>query len=529
MAKRLMTLVAFAATFVVATATAPLHAQQDPGAPEAPAGAAAAAEGLKRGFGSLFGAVKDKVTGTNSDKPAIESLKPEPYRKSNESIGEERDLFEKRIAYGLVYLPSFSAYANEVLDKLKVASGVTEIPGKVLIAANDQLDAGSSADGNITVSLGYIRSLKSEDEFAALLAHELAHVLLRHHDSNFVGRTQKQLALLLNSAMVVRNAFDKATGNAVSASLSASQRKTVGKMELMIKLNDRALHPAWKRGQEYEADRLGMDLVIKAGYSYTGGMLPWLEMVGSWEAEQDLKRAEMLTQKQTAIESLAGSGNIDATIKQGMELAFNDIVDQFSATHDGGDKRREEIDAYYVRVYQEKVPRPEVNAERYRRAVSRPEVRGVLESYSQLFAARNLIVEQKPEEAWTILRRVAAPGSPVADHALANHLAFQALRRMGRMREAEPFLRRSAQAPEPAWEPIESAADYYRDQSRSAEVLKTGQTAFAQFSKAPSSYSRLIAMYKRSGLTDAAQTMMNACVLQEAERRDECIKTFKAP
>lgn len=528
MSRTVSNLLAAAAMLTLAAWTAPLHAQQDPAAPAASPGAEAAAESVKRGIGNFFGGVKDKVTGVNSEKPRIESLKIEPYRKSNESIGEERDLFEKRIAYGLVHLPGFSTYANEVLERLKSASGITDIPGKVLVAANDQLDAGSSADGNITLSLGYIRSLKSEDELAAVLAHELAHVLLRHHDSNFIGRAHKQVALLLNSGMAVRNVFEKATGQAATAALTPSQQRALGKMELTIKLNDKALHPAWKRGQEYEADRLGMDLLVKAGYSYVGGMLPWLEMVGTWEAEQAGKRAELVAQKQAAIESLAGAGKIDATIKKGLELAFDDVVGQLSATHDGGDKRREEIDAYYVKVYQENVPRPPVNVERYRRAVNQPGVRQVMDSYTQLFVARNLLVDGKPDEAWTLLRRATAPGSPVADHALTNHLAFQALRRLGRTRDAEPYLRRGAQAPEPAWEPIESAADYYRDQRQPENVLKLGEAAFTQFSRAPSSYARLIAIYKRTGLTDAAQKMLNACIVDEIERRDECTKTFKA-
>ena len=121
------------------------------------------------------------VSGTR-DKPQIQDLTPGVYVKSNEAIGEERDIDENRITRGVLALPAFTNYANGVLDKLKQASGFQQVPGKVLIVANDQMDAGATADGNVFISSGYLRELKNEDQLAALLAHELAHVLMHDPD-----------------------------------------------------------------------------------------------------------------------------------------------------------------------------------------------------------------------------------------------------------------------------------------------------------------------------------------------------------
>ena len=70
---------------------------------------------------------------------------------------------------------------------------MSNIPGKVYISANDGLIAETSADGNIYISYKWVESIDGngissgdkgkEDTFAALLAHELAHVLLGHHNS----------------------------------------------------------------------------------------------------------------------------------------------------------------------------------------------------------------------------------------------------------------------------------------------------------------------------------------------------------
>lgn len=163
------------------------------------------------------------VSGTR-DKPQIQDLTPGVYVKSNEAIGEERDIDENRITRGVLALPAFTNYANGVLDKLKQASGFQQVPGKVLIVANDQMDAGATADGNVFISSGYLRELKNEDQLAALLAHELAHVLLRHHDSNAFTRIQKQVSTLVQTGIGLRNSLDKVTGGTASNALSPSQR-----------------------------------------------------------------------------------------------------------------------------------------------------------------------------------------------------------------------------------------------------------------------------------------------------------------
>lgn len=494
--------------------------------PQASVSPPASGTGLGSFFSSLGQSISN-VVAPNRDKPKIEELIPGAYQKSNEAIGEEKDINESRITRGLLSVPSFTHYANTVLEKLKAASTVQQIPGQVIVVANDQLDAGATADGNIYLSSGYIRELKSEDQLSALLAHELAHVLLKHHDSNAFSRIQKQVATLTLTGMSIRNTLEKATGGTASNALSPAQKEALQKMELLIKINDVALHPAWGRRQEAEADRLGMDLMVKAGYSYQDGFLPWLETVAKWDSIQTKKKAEDAQRQQMAMQSLISNGKFDDAMKNGLNFAVNDVIGQLSASHEGGDKRIDDIDAYFIKAYQEKVPQVATTIKPFEQAKNKQDVRPVIDAYSQVFQARTLVGDQKYADALKILKPLLVPKSQIASHALPNQLMFEVSRGLGRKKEAESYLSKSMKSEYSVWEVYDSAATYYKDSGDLASVLKVGQGAFQKFSGAPSAYPKLIALYRRNGLTQDMKSVLTECLFKQADKRDQCVDAAK--
>ncbi len=482
------------------------------------------------GLGSFLGGLGQSFTSVVSgfrDKPQILDLAPGVYQKSNEAIGEERDVDENRITRGLLALPSFTNYANNVLDKLKRASGVEQVPGKVLIVANDQMDAGATADGNVFISSGYIRELKNEDQLAALLAHELAHVLLKHHDSNAFTRIQKQVSSLLQAGVGLRNAVEKATGGASSNALSPSQKDLILKMELLIKVSDVALHPAWGRRQEAEADRLGMDLLVKAGYSYQEGFIPWLEAVAKWDAMLDAQRAANAAKQDVLMQSMLETGRFDETLKQSLGFALTEAKSQLSASHEGGEKRLADMDAYFIKAYNENVPQVAPTVQPYVQARSQRDVLPVLTAYSRVFQARNLIGDQKYADAQALLKPLVEPRSPIASHALPNQLMFEATRGLGGTARAEPFLVKSLSSDNSVWEVYDSAATYYRDKGDVGAITRVGKGAFQRFSGAPSAYPKLIALYRRNGLAKDMNSVLSECLLKQADKRDQCVDAAK--
>lgn len=478
------------------------------------------------GIGSFFSGLGKKINETvtgSRDKPQFLDLVPGVYQASNEAIGEQKDIDESRITRGILLVPGFTNYANSVLEKLKRSSMVERVPGQVIVVANDQMDAGATADGNIYMSSGYIRELKNEDQLAALLAHELSHVLLRHHDSNAFVRVQKQLSTYASLGMNIRNTVDKLAGNAASGVLSSGQKEVLQHMELLISVSDMALHPAWGRRQEAEADRLGMDLLVKAGYSYQDGMIPWLEAVAKWDAIQDANKAELFKKQQESMQALMAGGKFEDSVKQGLGFALNDIKGQLASSHEGGDKRMNDLDAYFIKAYNETVPTVKPTTTPFEQARNRPDVKPVLADYSRVFQARSLINGQKFADAQSLLKPMLAPKSQIAGHALPNQLMFEALRGLGRRKDAEVYLGKSLQSNNSVWSVYDSAASYFKDQGNDEAIARVGHNAFVRFSGAPSAYPRLIALYKRNGLTKNMNTVMAECALKQADKRDQCM------
>ena len=122
----------------------------------------------------------------------------------------------------------------------------------------------STANPDIFLDLGLVRSMQSEDQVAFVLAHELSHVILGHTSSDVVKKTQQQALALTELGLAVgaqvRAAQGKGTGG-MAHDARLKQQKQV------LALNSLVLSPAWTRGQEREADLLGTDMLVKAGYN----------------------------------------------------------------------------------------------------------------------------------------------------------------------------------------------------------------------------------------------------------------------
>ncbi|MGJ7486487.1 M48 family metalloprotease [Variovorax sp. LT2P21] len=468
------------------------------------------------------------VLGGLDSKPMISRLKPGAYEPSNEAIGDEIDVNDKRVSHGLVPLPAATTYANQVLDKLKAASGVTNVPGKVFVVANDQLDAGATPDGNIFVSLGYLRNLQNEDQLAALLAHELSHVLLHHHDSSWIGRKQKEMMSFFEDSALLKNTLENVVSgnNATTKPYTSGQQETLDRMLLLVKLNDRALQPAWGRRQEAEADRLGVDLMIKAGYSVADGTLPWLGKVAEWDAQQAKLRAELAAERQASIEALSSQGRIDASAKMALDGAMKDVLGEMARAHDDGSKRLEEIDVYLDKVHANSEVARKATVAPYTQFMQQRDVKATVDGYREAFMARNQVVDRKFAQALPTLRRLTG-GGVIASHALPNYLLFEAQRGGSSGAANEQVLRRSLAASEPTWEPFDSAAAYYGARNQKAAITEIGRNALAKFSNAPSAYPRLVALYTRYGMKDEAANVVVECRRKQAQMRLACEKALK--
>src|SRR5439155_1322919 len=192
----------------------------------------------------------------------ISELKTGRYEASSLAIGEEKDLAQRRAdGVGFVRAASLAKYLATLRTQLLAGSGVTGVPGRVTVLANPAFAAYSTPDGNVYLALGWLKNLENADEMAAIVAHELCHVLLTHHTADLLSEVQHKGQAL--QEIVIRAKADQSK----SKTVSKSDAKTIKDARFVVDISDKLILPEWSRRQEREADLLGVDLMIRANYS----------------------------------------------------------------------------------------------------------------------------------------------------------------------------------------------------------------------------------------------------------------------
>ncbi|MCB1844888.1 MAG: M48 family metallopeptidase, partial [Halioglobus sp.] len=123
---------------------------------------------------------------------------------------------------------------------------------ELVIVDNPTINAFAVPGGVIGVHNGLFLWAQSEDELATVLSHEIAHLSQRHF-SRGVEFQKKQQPLALAAMLASLIIMATAGGDAGMAALSATQAAT----------QDSALR--YSRGNEQEADRIGMQTMVDAG------------------------------------------------------------------------------------------------------------------------------------------------------------------------------------------------------------------------------------------------------------------------
>jgi predicted Zn-dependent protease len=165
---------------------------------------------------------------------------------------------------GMVDDRALSDYVSTIGERL-----VRALPGKDVnytfkVLDSDVPNAMSLPGGYVYITRGLLAYLNSEDELACVLGHEIGHVAA-HHSSH--QRTRGILASPFAIATGIAGAATSIVAPAVGDLIAGVGKITTG-----------AVLASYSREQEREADRLGMTLAAKSGWSPTGmtGMLETL-------------------------------------------------------------------------------------------------------------------------------------------------------------------------------------------------------------------------------------------------------------
>jgi len=146
-------------------------------------------------------------------------------------------------------------YIRDLGAELVAAGRPTPFDVRWYVVEDEELNAFAIPGGSIYVHTGLIAKVKHADELAGVLAHELGHVTGRHVAKNY--RRQRNTGIL---ATIFSIAVAILTGNPYLANAG----------DLLSQIAGIAYLNTFTRDFEREADALGLETVVKAGWNPEG-------------------------------------------------------------------------------------------------------------------------------------------------------------------------------------------------------------------------------------------------------------------
>ena len=152
----------------------------------------------------------------------------------------------------LIKDPWLQQSLEQIVWQINAVAGLNAPMGLVII--NDkQINAFAVSSGLIGINVGLLDKAKSLDEIVSVVAHEIAHVSQRHYQHRNDEKT-KQLLMQAGGLLAGVAASKVGDGDAAAAVMLGSQAMSANAAA------------SYSRGQEREADRIGMQIMNQAGY-----------------------------------------------------------------------------------------------------------------------------------------------------------------------------------------------------------------------------------------------------------------------
>ncbi len=147
--------------------------------------------------------------------------------------------------------PALTAYVNEVGQRLAAVSHLPDLTFTFTVIDSPEINAFALPGGYVYINRGLMAYLNSEAELAAVLGHEIGHITARH------AVQQQSSGRLANIATGVGGIV---AAVATGSGYIGSQIMDIGSVWAQAGLS------GFGREHELEADTLGAEYVLKAGY-----------------------------------------------------------------------------------------------------------------------------------------------------------------------------------------------------------------------------------------------------------------------
>lgn len=155
--------------------------------------------------------------------------------------------------------------AERVSARLLQAAGKNPSEWEVVVFASDEVNAFALPGRKIGLHEGMMRMARTDDQLAAVIGHEIAHVDARHPSERI-------------SSQMATQAGAEIAGSLLGASTGTDPRMVAGLLGAGAQFG--VLLP-YSRNQELEADSLGLRLMAAAGYDPRAAVTLWEGMKGA--------------------------------------------------------------------------------------------------------------------------------------------------------------------------------------------------------------------------------------------------------
>jgi predicted Zn-dependent protease len=169
----------------------------------------------------------------------------------DEEIALGRDVAARLVgAAPLVADARVQRYVNNVGRWLASQTERPDLPWKFGVLEAPQVNAFAVPGGTIFITRGLLDKMGSEAELAGVLGHEIAHVLRKHH-----------------LKAIQKGAIASLSGDVAGAALTNVNSEARGKL---VAFSTEMYSRGLDKGDELEADRLGVVIAARGGYDAYG-------------------------------------------------------------------------------------------------------------------------------------------------------------------------------------------------------------------------------------------------------------------
>jgi len=206
------------------------------------------------------------------------SISADAISAANEEINPEQEYYIGRaVAANLLSTykiynakPALTTYLNNICAAITINSPRPELYNGYHVAILDtkEINAFATPGGHIYVTRGLVNTAKSEEALAGVIAHEVAHIQLKH-SIKAIKNSRVTQALMV-------------TGTAVAGAAGGMDVKnlTDALNDSFMEIVQTLVQNGYSQNQEFDADNTALALMASAGYSPTG-LVDMLMSLGS--------------------------------------------------------------------------------------------------------------------------------------------------------------------------------------------------------------------------------------------------------